>query len=91
MKVMKNLFRAAFIGLVCFIGMSPMYAQNRVEQMNSNHSLSLTTMYGIEYGYEYKWDSGISLIGRGGAGSELYASSKVYFIDGKGFKAMLEP
>jgi hypothetical protein len=41
-------------------------------QEHSIHSLSLRTVYGIEYGYEYKWNSGMALIGRVGAGSEIY-------------------
>lgn len=59
-------------------------------QKNSNHSVSLRTLYGLEYSYEHKWNSGMSLIGRVGVGSENYACSNEYIV-GKGFNAMVEP
>lgn len=60
-------------------------------QRYSTHSLSLRTSYGLEYGYEYKWDSAISLIGRVGAGSEVYSLYKNNYFIGKGFNVTIEP
>ena len=59
-------------------------------QDNSTHSISLRTLCALEYGYEYQWKSGMSLIGRVGAGSEMYGKSMNYNI-GKGFNVMVEP
>lgn len=60
-------------------------------QRYSTHSLSLRTSCGLEYGYEYKWDSAISLIGRVGAGSEVYSPYKNNYFIGKGFNVTIEP
>lgn len=87
---MKHSLRIALIALICLLGMSPLYAQHRSGKAASNHSVSLTTLYGIEYSYEHRWNSGMSLIGRVGGGSEVYACSDVYTL-GKGFTATLEP
>ena len=59
-------------------------------QRYSTHSLSLRTSYGLEYGYEYKWNSAISLIGRVGAGSEVYSPYKNNYFIGKGFNVTIE-
>ena len=45
----------------------------RYEQVGSHHSFSVSTPYHLEYSYEYVWNSGMSLIGRIGAGSEAYS------------------
>ena len=60
-------------------------------QEHSTHSLSLRTSYGLEYGYEYKWNSGMALIGRVGAGSEVYSPYKNNYFIGKGFNVTIEP
>lgn len=79
---MKKLLVAAFaIMAIAFMAS----AQN-----NSTHSISLRTIYGIEYSYEHQWNSGMSLIGRVGGGNETYGHSKGYII-GRGFNVMVEP
>ena len=63
-------------------------------QRYSTHSLSLSTVYGIKYGYEYKWNSGMALIGRVGAGSEIYgykASQAYRYEMTNGFNITIEP
>lgn len=75
--------------LFCFVAFA-FFTINAEAQKNSTHSISLRTLYGIEYSYEHKWDSGMSLIGRVGGGSENYSFSNTYII-GKGFNAMVEP
>ena len=79
---MKKLLVAAFaIMAIAFMAS----AQN-----NSTHSISLRTIYGIEYSYEHQWNSGMSLIGRVGGGNETHGHSKGYII-GRGFNVMVEP
>ena len=53
------------------------FAFSASAQKHSTHSLSLKILYGLEYGYEYKWDSGMALIGRVGAGGEVYTPQKI--------------
>ena len=60
-------------------------------QKHSTHSFSLRTLYGLEYSYEYKWDSGMALIGRVGAGGEVYSPSKNNYSISNGFNVTIEP
>ena len=60
-------------------------------QKHSTHSFSLRTLYGLEYSYEYKWDSGMALIGRVGAGGEVYSPSKNNYSLNSGFNLTIEP
>ena len=47
--------------------------------------LLIEDMYGLEYSYEYKWDNGMALIGRVGAGGEVYSPSKNNYSLNSGF------
>ena len=70
---MKHLIRIIFIGLIFFTSSPLLYAQTNFKQVGSMHSFSVSTPYRLEYSYEYVWNSGMSLIGRIGAGSEAYS------------------
>ena len=63
----------------------------RYEQVGSHHSFSVSTLYRLEYSYEYVWKSGMSLIGRIGAGSEVYSPSKNNYSLSNGFRLTIEP
>ena len=67
------------------------FALSANAQEHSTHSLSLKTLYGLEYGYEYKWNSGMALIGRVGAGGEVYSPSKNNYSLNSGFNLTIEP
>ena len=55
-------------------------AKPRYEQVGSHHSFSVSTPYRLEYSYEHVWNSGMSLIGRIGAGSEIYSPYENYSV-----------
>ena len=61
------------------------------EQVGPHHSFSVSTPYRLEYGYEYVWKSGMSLIGRIGAGSEAYSPYKNNYEWSNGFRLTIEP
>ena len=63
----------------------------RYEQVGSHHSFSVSTLYRLEYSYEYVWKSGMSLIGRIGAGSEAYSPYKNNYEWSNGFRLTIEP
>ena len=63
----------------------------RYEQVGSHHSFSVSTLYRLEYSYEYVWKSGMSLIGRIGAGSEVYSPHKNNYSVVNGFRLTIEP
>lgn len=63
----------------------------RYEQIGSQHSFSVSTPYRLEYGYEYVWKSGMSLIGRIGAGCEAYSPYKNNYAWCNGFRLTVEP
>ena len=63
----------------------------RYEQVGSHHSFSISTIYRLEYSYEYVWKSGMSLIGRIGAGSEAYSPYKNNYSLSNGFRLTIEP
>ena len=63
----------------------------RYEQIGSHHSFSVSTPYRLEYSYEYVWNSGMSLIGRIGAGSEAYSPYKNNNEWSNGFRLTIEP
>lgn len=63
----------------------------RYEQVGSHHTFSVSTIYRLEYSYEYVWKSGMSLIGRIGAGSEAYSPSKNNYSLSNGFRLTIEP
>lgn len=67
------------------------FALSASAQKHSTHSFSLRTLYGLEYSYEYKWDSGMALIGRVGAGGEVYSPSKNNYSLNSGFNLTIEP
>lgn len=67
------------------------FALSASAQKHSTHSFSLRTLYGLEYSYEYKWDSGMALIGRVGAGGEVYSPSKNNYSISNGFNVTIEP
>lgn len=87
---MNSLKRILLMAILAFCSISQLCAQEPEVRVGSNHTFSLRTLYGIEYGYEYKWKSGMSLIGRIGGGSELYGYSRNYVI-GHGFDLEIEP
>lgn len=60
-------------------------------QKHSTHSFSLRTLCGLEYSYEYKWNSGVALIGHIGAGSEVYSPYKYNYNWTNGFRITIEP
>ena len=66
-------------------------AKPHYEQVGSHHSFSVSTPYRLEYSYEYAWDSGMSLIGRIGAGSEAYSTYKNNYEWSNGFRLTIEP
>ena len=63
----------------------------RYEQVGSHHSFSVSTLYRLEYSYEYVWNSGMSLIGRLGAGSEAFSPYKNNYEWRNGFRLTIEP
>ena len=63
----------------------------RYEQVGSHHTFSVSTPYRLEYSYEYVWNSGMSLIGRIGAGSEAYSPQKYNYEWSNGFRLTIEP
>ena len=63
----------------------------RYEQVGSHHSFAVSTPYRLEYSYEYVWNSGMSLIGRIGAGSETYSPGKNNYNFTNGFRLTIEP
>ena len=63
----------------------------RYEQVGSHHTFSVSTIYRLEYSYEYVWKSGMSLIGRIGAGSEVYSPNKNNYSLSNGFRLTIEP
>ena len=63
----------------------------RYEQVGSHHSFSVSTPYRLEYSYEHVWESGMSLIGRIGAGSEVYSPYKNDYKFTNGFRLTIEP
>ena len=63
----------------------------RYEQVGSHHSFSVSTLYRLEYSYEYVWNSGMSLIGCIGAGSEAYSPQKYNYEWSNGFRLTIEP
>ena len=63
----------------------------RYEQVGSHHSFSVSTIYRLEYSYEYVWKSRMSLIGRIGAGSEAYSPYKNNYSLSNGFRLTIEP
>lgn len=63
----------------------------RYEQVGSYHSFSVSTPYRLEYSYEHVWESGMSLIGRIGAGSEVYSPYKNDYKFTNGFRLTIEP
>ena len=67
------------------------FALSANAQEHSTHFFSLRTLYGLEYSYEYKWDSGMALIGRVGAGGEVYSPSKNNYSLNSGFNLTIEP
>lgn len=81
-----NMKKTLLLSLFAFMAI----AFNASAQNNSTHSITLRTLYGLEYSYEHQWNSGMSLIGRVGGGSEMYGHSMNYVI-GKGFNVMIEP
>lgn len=66
-------------------------AKPRYEQVGSHHSFSVSTPYRLEYSYEHVWNSGMSLIGRIGAGSEVYSPYKNDYKFTNGFRLTIEP
>ena len=65
--------------------------KTRYEQVGSHHSFSVSTLCRLEYSYEYVWKSGMSLIGRIGAGSEVYSPHKNNYSVVNGFRLTIEP
>lgn len=63
----------------------------RYEQVGSHHTFSISTPYRLEYSYEFVWNSGMSLIGRVGAGGEVYSPSKNNYSLNSGFNLTIEP
>ena len=63
----------------------------RYEQIGSHHSFAVSTPYRLEYSHEYVWNSGMSLIGRIGAGSETYSPYKNNYEWSNGFRLTIEP
>lgn len=63
----------------------------RYEQVGSHHTFSISTPYRLEYSYEYVWNSGMSLIGRVGAGGEVYSPSNNNYSLNSGFNLTIEP
>ena len=61
------------------------------EQVGSHHSFSVSTIYRLEYSYEHVWKSGMSLIGRIGAGGESYSPYKNDYEWCNGFRLTIEP
>lgn len=88
---MKQLIRIIFIGLIFFASSPSLYAQNHSKQVGSMHSFSVSTPYRLEYSYEYAWNCGMSLIGRIGAGSEVYSPYKSNYNWTNGFHLTIEP
>lgn len=88
---MKHLIKIIFIGLICLISSSSLYAQTHSKQVGSMHSFSVSTPCRFEYSYEYVWNSGMSLIGRIGAGSEAYSPQKNNYNWTNGFRLTIEP
>ena len=66
-------------------------AKPRYEQVGSHHSFSVSTPNRLEYSYEHVWNSGMSLIGRIGAGSEVYSPYKNDYKFTNGFRLTIEP
>ena len=66
-------------------------AKPRYEQVGSHHTFSVSTLYRLEYSYEYVWKSGMSLIGRLGAGSEAFSPYKNNYEWRNGFRLTIEP
>ena len=66
-------------------------AKPRYEQVGSHHTFSVSTLYRLEYSYEYVWKSGMSLIGRLGAGSETFSPYKNNYEWCNGFRLTIEP
>ena len=86
------LILALFVGTYCAEAQEgKSTAKPRYEQVGSHHSFSVSTPYRLEYSYEYVWNSGMSLIGRIGAGSETYSPSKNNYNFTNGFRLTIEP
>ena len=90
-KNMKYLIKVSFIGLICLILSPSLYAQTNSRHVGSIHSFSISTPYRLEYSYEHVWNSGMSLIGRIGGGSEVYSPDSKNYALGNGFRLTIEP
>lgn len=91
-KSLLILILALFVGTYCAEAQEDKStAKPRYEQVGSHHSFSVSTPYRLEYSYEYVWNSGMSLIGRIGAGSETYSSGKNNYNFTNGFRLTIEP
>ena len=50
-----NMKKTLLLSLFAFMAI----AFNASAQNNSTHSITLRTLYGLEYSYEHQWDGGI--------------------------------